>query len=87
MIRKLKLIIAALVISTVITESAMAIGSMRCGTHLISADAGNPSDMYEVLKRCGEPTARFGDTWVYKRSSSVQHRLTFGSDGMLKRIQ
>jgi hypothetical protein len=87
MIRKLKLIIAALVISTVITESAMAIGSMRCGTHLISADAGNPSDMYDVLKRCGEPTARFGDTWVYKRSSSVQHRLTFSGNGFLQRIE
>jgi len=87
MIRKLKLVIAALVISTVMMESALAVGSMRCGTHLISADPGNPSDMYDVLKRCGEPTARFGDTWVYKRSSSVQHKLTFGSDGMLRRIQ
>ena len=87
MIRKLKLIIATLVISTVMTESAMALGSMRCGTHLISANPGNPAGMYDVLKRCGEPTARYGDTWIYERSSSVTHRLTFGSDGLLERIQ
>jgi hypothetical protein len=87
MIRKLTLIITALFISIVTMESAMARGSMRCGTHLISADAANPSGMYDVLKRCGEPTARYGDTWIYKRSSSVTHTLTFGSDGQLKRIQ
>jgi len=86
MIRKLILIIAAFAISVVMMESAMARGSMRCGTHLISADASNPSGMYEVLKRCGEPTERYGNTWIYRKSSSVTHRLSFGSNGQLQDI-
>ena len=86
MIRKLKLIIAALVISTVITESAMAIGSMRCGTHIITSGMSDSPGKYEVLKRCGEPTARDGDTWVYKRSSSITKVVRF-SNGQLLSIE
>ena len=67
MIKKLTSIIAALIISIVITESALAYGSMRCGTHIISTDPANPSGKYDVLKRCGEPTTRYGDTWIYKK--------------------
>ena len=83
--KKLTPIIAALFISIFITESAMAFGSMSCGTHIISADSRNPSGKYEVLKRCGEPTVRYGDTWVYKKGS-VTNTLEFGSNGQLRRI-
>ena len=43
--------------------------------------------MYEVLKRCGEPDARYGNTWVYEKSSSVAYKLTFSSDGQIKSIE
>jgi len=82
--RKLQLIIASLFISIVITESA--IGSMRCGTHLISSNPASPSGKYEILKRCGEPTERYGDTWIYK-SGSVTRTLNFNSSGQLQSIQ
>ena len=86
MIKKLTSIIAALIISIVMTESAMAYGSMRCGTHIISTDPANPSGKYDVLKRCGEPTTRYGDTWIYKKGSVTQS-LEFSSNGQLRSIQ
>jgi len=84
--KKLTSIIAALFISIVMTESAMARGSMRCGTHIITSDPANPSGKYDVLKRCGEPETRYGDTWIYKKGSVTQ-RLEFSSNGMLQNIQ
>ena len=84
--RKLKLIIASLFISIFITESAMARGSMRCGTQMITSDPAGPSGKYEVLKRCGDPTERYGDTWIYKRGS-VTHTLEFSSNGQLRNIK
>ena len=86
MIKKLTSIIAALIISIVMMESAMAIGSMRCGTHIVSADPANPSGKYDVLKRCGEPTTRYGDTWIYKKGS-VTRSLDFSSNGQLRSIE
>jgi len=86
MTKKLTSIIAALFISTVMMESAFAIGSMGCGTHIISADSRNPSGKYDVLKRCGEPTTRYGDTWIYKKGS-VTKSLEFSSNGQLISIQ
>jgi hypothetical protein len=84
MIKKNHLIITSIFISIVMTESA--IGSMRCGTHLISANPASPSGKYEILKRCGEPTERYGDTWLYK-SGSVTRTLNFNSSGQLQSIQ
>lgn len=84
--KKLKLIIGALFISIVTSWSATAFGSMRCGTHIISANPASPSGKYEVLKRCGEPTERYGDTWLYKKGS-ITHTLNFSSNGQLRNIQ
>jgi len=86
MIKKLISIIAALIISIVMMESAMARGSMRCGTHIISSDPANPSGKYDVLKRCGEPTTRYGDTWIYKKGSITQ-TLQFSGNGQLQNVQ
>jgi hypothetical protein len=61
-------------------ESATA-GSMSCGTHVISSGQGNSPGQYEVLKRCGEPTFRQGNTWIYERSSSVARKIRFDSQG------
>ena len=84
MTSKLKLIIATLLFSIIIVEPVLA-NSMRCGTHIITAglDESESPGMYEVLKRCGEPTARYGNTWVYEKSSSVTHVVKFGNDGQI----
>ncbi len=57
--------------------------SMRCGTHIISSGQGNSPGQYEVLKRCGEPTFRQGNTWVYEMSSSVSRKIRFDNNGKI----
>ena len=44
-------------------------GSMRCGSHLISDGGRHGPGIYEVLKRCGEPTFRQGNSWVYEKGN------------------
>jgi hypothetical protein len=83
--KNLKLIVASIFISIFMTESVMARGSMRCGTHMVTSDPAGPSGKYEVLKRCGEPTERYGDTWIYVRGS-VTTTLEFSSNGQLRNI-
>jgi hypothetical protein len=85
MIKKLTSIVAALLISIVMMESAMARGSMRCGTHIISSDPSYPTGKYDVLKRCGEPTVRYGNAWIYEKGS-VKRTVTFNNNGRLKDI-
>jgi hypothetical protein len=64
-------------------EPAVAASSMRCGTHVISSGQGNSPGQYEVLKRCGEPTYRQGNTWIYERSSSVSRKIRFDPNGVI----
>ena len=58
-----------------------AASTMRCGTHIISSGQGNSPGQYEVLKRCGEPTFRQGNTWIYEKSSSVARKIRFDNNG------
>ena len=61
--------------------------SMRCGTYLIHAGGGKDSaGMYEVLKKCGEPEAKNGNTWIYLQGS-MRRILTFNFEGRLLRIE
>ena len=83
---KLKLIFASIVFSIAWSGSVMAIGSMRCGTHIISADPSRPSGKYEVLKRCGEPDSRQGNTWIYERGS-VTRTIRFDRNGRILEIR
>jgi hypothetical protein len=85
MTNKFKLIIASLMLSIVYIEPASAIGSLRCGTHIIQAGGDFAPGQYEVLKRCGEPDSRSGRVWMYKKGS-VTKVLTFGSNGTLQRV-
>ena len=81
-----KLIGVALVLSMGFMEPAAA-SSMRCGTHIITSGTGNAVGQYEVLKRCGEPTFRQGNTWIYEKSSSVARRVRFNSNGEIVAIE
>ena len=61
--------------------------SIRCGNYLIHAGGGkSAAGMYEVLKKCGEPIAQRGDTWIYEQGSMVRV-LTFNYQGRLQRIE
>ncbi|MGI9342030.1 MAG: DUF2845 domain-containing protein [Gammaproteobacteria bacterium] len=81
-----KFIIALAFLSIFMIEPAFATGSMRCGTHIVNAGGRQGMSMYEVLKKCGEPTERFGNTWIYDRSGGSKRTLRFNSEGTLSRI-
>ena len=78
--------VAVALVSLVMVEIAEA-RSMRCGTHVISTGQRSSPGMYEVLKRCGEPKARYGNTWIYEKSSSVSYKVTFSSNGQIQSIE
>jgi hypothetical protein len=80
MTNRFKLMVAALLLITGSIGTAVADGSMSCGTHIISIGQDESPGMYEVLKRCGEPTYRQGNTWVYEKSG-LEHKIHFDSDG------
>ena len=86
MTNTLKLIGAALVLALGFPGNASA-STMKCGTHIISYGQGQAVGQYEVLKRCGEPTARQGNTWIYEKSSSVTRRVRFNSQGEIINIE
>lgn len=60
-------------------------GHMRCGVHLIEDGKRRGPGKYEVLKKCGEPRERHGNTWVYKSGGSKKV-LRFNDAGQLQRI-
>ncbi len=85
MISKLIWIIApVLLLSTLILEPVFA-ASMRCGTHIISTGGRSGPDKYEVLKKCGEPTVRQGDSWIYEQSGT-RRTVVFDPSGSVSRI-
>ena len=86
MICKLKWIVASVVLlSMLLMEFALA-DSMRCGTHIITTGGLHGPGKYEVLKKCGEPTVRSGDTWIYDRPGGVKYVVVFDASGYLARI-
>jgi hypothetical protein len=83
---KSKWIVASgILLSMLLMENALA-GSMRCGTHIISSGGRPGPGKYEVLKKCGEPTMRSGDTWVYDKPGSAKYVVVFDAAGYLARI-
>ena len=85
MICKSILIVASVFLFALMPEPAFA-DSMRCGSHIISTGGLHGPDKYEVLKKCGEPTVRSGNTWVYDRPGGVQYIVVFDGIGNLLQI-
>jgi len=83
--RKSKLIAASVFLSALMLEPALA-DSMRCGSHIISSGGLHGPGKYEVLKKCGEPTVRSGDTWIYDKPGGVKYVVVFDASGSLARI-
>lgn len=80
-----KLIVASVLLSALMLGTAFA-DSMRCGQHIISSGGLHGPDKYEVLKKCGEPTVRAGNSWIYEMSGGRTYKVVFGSDGSILRI-
>lgn len=78
-------LVTALAGTMLLCNSAQA-ASMRCGSHIIQSDQRHGMGKYEVLKRCGEPTERYGNTWIYDEPGKMKRVLRFGQDGLLSEI-
>ena len=85
---KSELIVASIfLLSTLMLEPAFA-DSTRCGRHVISTGQRKGTDKYEVLKKCGEPTTRAGNTWIYqKKPGSAKKVMVFDGLGNLSSIK
>jgi hypothetical protein len=84
---KSELIVASVfLLSTLLMEPAFA-DSTRCGRHVISSGQRHGPDKYEVLKKCGEPTTRAGNTWIYEKSRGVTTLMVFDALGKLSSIK
>ena len=90
MLRTTKIAIVAAVgsvLALVAIQSVASDRSIRCGTYLIHGGGGKDSaGMYEVLKKCGEPEAKYGNTWIYIQGN-MRRILTFNYEGRLLRIE
>ena len=84
---KMKTLLITLVtgFSMLVLQSVYA-GSMRCGSHIISDGGRSGPGTYEVLKRCGEPTFRQGNSWVYEKGSK-RYVIVFKGDGSISSIK
>jgi hypothetical protein len=85
--RSIALVVVGLVVHLAAYPVQASDRSMRCGGYLIYAGGGKDSAlMYEVLRKCGEPEAKQGNTWIYRQGST--HRiLTFNYEGRLQLIE
>jgi|GEM_PF-780049 hypothetical protein len=76
-----------LLISFIAMQAVASDRSIRCGTYLIYGGGGKDSaNMYEVLKKCGEPEAKNGNNWIYVQGSMLRV-LTFNYEGRLAKIE
>ena len=86
MICKSILIVVSVFLLALMPDPVLA-DSMRCGTHIISSGGRHGPGQYEVLKKCGEPTARSGDVWIYELPGGTRRVLVFDANGSLSRIE
>jgi len=84
--RRVVFITLALMLCLTAMQALASDRSMRCGTYLIHAGGFDSPGMYEVLKKCGEPEAKNGNTWIYLQGS-MRRILTFNAEGRLMRIE
>jgi hypothetical protein len=82
----LKWIVASVILLSMLLIQTAFAGSMRCGSHIISTGGLHGPGKYEVLKKCGEPTVRSGDTWIYDKPGGVKYVVVFDASGYLARI-
>jgi len=80
------LIVASVFLLALAPRPAFA-DSTRCGQHIISSGERHGTDKYEVLKKCGEPTIRAGNTWIYEKRGGAKTIMTFDDSGKLSRIE
>lgn len=68
------------------TELSFA-GHMRCSGYIIEDGLSNRHTKYEILKKCGEPSERYGNIWIYNADSRFPKKVQFRQDGRLISIR
>ena len=58
--------------------------SMRCGTNIVQG--GSMTGKYEVTKKCGAPTQRYGNTWIYEKPGQPRYVVKFKDNGQISSI-
>jgi len=77
-------IVLVTAITLLLTASVKA-DSMRCGSHVIEdGELQNIVTIDDVLKKCGQPSSREGNTLYYEKKGK---RLVFDTAGRLMSIQ
>jgi hypothetical protein len=61
--------------------------SMRCSGYIIEDGLSNRHTKYEILKKCGEPSVRHGNVWIYDADSRFPKKVRFRPDGTLISIR
>ena len=80
-----KLMIAGAAVAGLVATDVALAGSMRCGNDLIEDGSRTGPGKYEVLKKCGQPTAKIGNAWVYERGGT-KRVVHFNDSGRVDRI-
>ncbi len=75
-------IAAALTLFGVQTTQA---ATISCGVHKIQDGGRNSTTKYEVLKKCGEPKFREGNSWIYSRGG--REIEVYFQDGKIESIK
>lgn len=75
--------VSVLLLFAIQTASA---GSIQCGQSYIQDGERRPAGKYEVLKKCGEPTYRQGNVWIYERGGTTK-TITFDDSGHVNSIE
>ena len=70
------------IVSLLSAQSALS-QSMRCGTNLVQ---GYQTGKYEVLKKCGQPTQNFGNTWIYEKRGQARYVVKFKDNSQISSI-
>ncbi len=79
-------IVSIAAVGLVAVDAAVA-GGMRCGSHIIQDGGRSGPGKYEVLKKCGQPTTKVGNTWIYERGGQKKKVVRFHDSGQISSIQ
>ena len=84
---KIKTLLITLIAAfSMLTLQSVYAASIRCGSHIISDGGRTGPGTYEVLKRCGEPTFRQGNSWVYEKGKK-RYVIVFKDSGQISSIK
>ncbi len=84
---KIKTLLITLIAAfSMLTLQSVYAGSIRCGSHIRSDGGRTGPGTYEVLKRCGEPTFRQGNSWVYEKGKN-RYVIVFKDSGQISSIK